>query len=99
MNKEPTITNAKLVNDTIQIFKNEKLLQEKITDSLKESNPKTSKFYMQPKIHKKDNPDRPVISSVNCHTSIISKCVDYHLQPVAKDIPSYVRDTKAFLRK
>ena len=45
MNKEPTITNAKLVNDTIQIFKNEKLLKEKITDSLKVPNPKTPILY------------------------------------------------------
>ena len=54
---------------------------------------------MQPKINKKDNPGRPVVSSVNCHTSSISKYVDYHLQPILKDIPSYVRDTKESLRK
>ena len=41
---------------------------------------------MQPKIHKKEKPGRPVVSSANCHTSSISKCVDYHLQPVLKNI-------------
>ena len=45
------------------------------------------------RIHKKDNPGQPVVSSVNCRTSSISKCVDYHLQPIAKVVPSYVRDT------
>ena len=38
-------------------------------------------------IHKQGNPGRPVISSVNCHTSNISKYVDYHLQPIVQQIP------------
>ena len=57
---------------------------------------------MQPKIHKKGNPGQPVVISVNFHTistTGISKYVDYHLQPIVKDIPSYVRDTKDFLTK
>ena len=40
---------------------------------------------MQPKTHKKDKPGRPVVNSVNCHTSGISKYVDYRLQAIAKD--------------
>ena len=40
LNKDPTSTNAKLVNDTIQRFKKEKLHKEKIADGLKVSNPK-----------------------------------------------------------
>ena len=79
--------------------KKEKLLKEKIADGLKVSNSKNPKFYMQPMTHRKDNPGRPVVSSVNCHTSSISKYVDYHLQPIVKDMPSYVRDTKDFLTK
>ena len=64
LNKDPTTTNAKLVNDAIQRFKKEILLKENIADGLKVSNSKTPKFYMQPKIHKKYNPGRPVVSSV-----------------------------------
>ena len=44
LNKYPTTTNAKLVNDTTKRFKKEKFLKEKITDGLKESNPKSPKF-------------------------------------------------------
>ena len=43
LNKDPTTTNAKLVNDTIQRFKKEKLHKEKIADGLKVSNPKKLK--------------------------------------------------------
>ena len=61
--------------------------------------PKTPKFYLRPKVHKEGNPGRPVVSSVNCHIANISKYVDYHLQPIVKEIPSYVKDTQDFLKK
>ena len=79
LNKDPATTDVKLVNDTIQRFKKENLLKEKLADGLKVSNPKTLKFCMKPKLHKKDNPGQPVVNSVNCHTSGISKYVDYRL--------------------
>ena len=39
-----------------------------------------------------------MIISINCYTSKISEYVDYHLQPVVKEIPSYVQYTTDFLR-
>ena len=38
-----------------------------------------------------------MISSVNCHSSKISKYVDYHLQTIVREIPSYIKDTSDFL--
>ena len=35
---------------------------------------------------------------VNCSASNISKYVDYHLQPIVKEIPSYVKYTKYFIQ-
>ena len=40
-----------------------------------------------------------IISSINCHTYKISKHVDHYLQPVMKEIPSYVKDTNDFINK
>ena len=68
------------LNDTIKRFKKQKLINEKVAEGLKTNDPQTSKFYLQPKMHKEGNPGRPVVSSVNCHTANISKYVDYHLQ-------------------
>ena len=82
----------KLVNDTITRFKKEKLLPQNITDGLNTSIPRTPKFYLSPKIY-------PVISSVDCHTSNISRYVDYHLQPIPKNIPSYIKDRNDFIKK
>ena len=40
-----------------------------------------------------------MVSSINYHTANISKYVDYHLQPIVKQIPSYVNDTNNFINK
>ena len=48
---------------------------------------------MLPKIHKINNPGRPVISSVNSHMEKISAYVDEFLRPIAEPLPSYIRDT------
>ena len=47
---------------------------------------KTSEFHLLPNIHKVNNPGRPVISPVNCHTTEISELVDYYLQPQLKKL-------------
>ena len=57
-----------------------------VADGLITSKPQTPKFYISPKIHKENNPGRPIINSINCHMSKISKYVDYHLQPIMKEI-------------
>ena len=50
-------------------------------------------------IHKEGNPGRPVIISTNCHASKISEYVFYHLQPITKQISSYVKDASYFISK
>ena len=52
----------------------------KTANSLLEEKIETPEFQLFPKIHKASNPGRPVISSINCHTSRISEFVDYYLQ-------------------
>lgn len=59
------------------------------------NDPKTTKFYLKPSIHKEDNQDRPV----NCLTANILKYVDYQIQLIDKEISSYVEDTQDFLKK
>ena len=70
----------------------------KTANSLLEEKIKTPEFHL-PKIHKANNPGRPVISSSNCCTSRISEFVDYYLQPEVKKLKSYVKDTTDFIKK
>ncbi|XP_070573541.1 uncharacterized protein [Ptychodera flava] len=62
------------------------------------SDPRPGKFYMLPKIHKKGIPFRPIISTISHPTQGISEYIDYHLQPLAANLPSYVKDTTHFLQ-
>ena len=59
----------------------------------------TITFYISPKIHKENNPGRPVINSINYHISEISPFVDHDLQPLGGEIPSYIKDTTDFINK
>ena len=88
-----------MVNDTIERFKKENLLSKNLADGMKSFNPKTQKFYISPNIYKENHPERPMINSINCHTSEISRFVDHHLQPVVREIPSYIKDTNCFKNK
>ena len=99
LQEDATLQQSNLVNDTIDRFKKENLFSKILADGLKSVNPKPPKFYISPKIHKENNPGRPVINSINCHTSEISRFVDHHLQPVVREIPSYIKDTNDFINK
>ena len=66
---------------------------------IKIQNKRTPWFYTKPKVLKIGITGRPVISSVNCHSSKIQEYVDYHLQPIVREIPLYIKDTSNFLRK
>ena len=87
------------VNHTVEHFKKSKFISERIASMLKCKDPKPPKFYTLPKIHKNNNPGRPVISSIGCHTANISKYVDHHLQEHVSKLPSYVKDTTDFINK
>ena len=60
------------------------MLPENIADAITTISLRKTKFYMSPKIHKPNNPSHAVISSVDFHTSNISRYIDYHLQLIVK---------------
>ena len=96
---DPTELHTEKIKSEINNLKNENLLTLEIANSLLEEKIKTPEFHLLPKIHKANNPGRPVISSINCHTSRISEFVDYYLQPEVKKLKSYVKDTTDFIKK
>ena len=49
----------KLVNDIVERFKKDNSIPPKLADGLITSNPRSSKFYISPKIHKENNAGRP----------------------------------------
>ena len=74
-----------LVKETIKYFE--------VKDS------KFARFYLLPKIHKRLNnvPGRLVISNCAYYTENISAFLDFHLQPLAQAVKSYIKDTNDLL--
>ena len=63
--------------------------------------PKFARFYLIPKIHKRLNnvPGRHIISNCGYYTKNISAFLDFHLQPLAQAVKSYIKDSNDFLNK
>ena len=95
----PTATHSDIVNNTIRNFVKEKLLSEHIAKALTVDNPKTARFYLLPKIHKINNPGRPITNAINSPTSSIAEFVDYQLKPIVQNLKSFIKDTTDFLNK
>ena len=59
--------------------------------------PRTSKFYLLPKIHKPDNPGRPTVSTCSCPTELLAVYLDHVTAPFVQSLDTYVKDTTHML--
>ena len=92
VNKDLTQANQKIVKDTVNKF----ILEQKLPSTARNlfvTTPKTSTFYLKPKIHKPNNPGRPIISACICPTELISSFLDKKMAPFVKSLPTYIKDT------
>ncbi|KAJ8022711.1 hypothetical protein HOLleu_37688 [Holothuria leucospilota] len=94
---DPTSDSQALVKKTLtNLIRNNQL--PKSATSLLHPCPQISNFYLLPKIHKANNPGRPIVSSHSCPTVLISEFLDSVLFPLVSALPSFVQDTPHFLR-
>jgi hypothetical protein len=61
--------------------------------------PKPGRFYLLPKIHKENNPGRPIMSANGHPTENISEFIDFHLRSFVENLPSHFKDTTDHLKK
>ena len=92
VDKDLTSANQKTVKKTIQdlIDKQELPVTAK---NLIVTTPRTSHIYFKPKIHKPNNPGRPIVSACSCPTELISSYLDRIMVPIVKSLPSFIKDT------
>ena len=83
----------------MESFRKHELLSNLTANKLTVDKVRTPQFHIFPKIHKTNIPGIPVVSSVECHTSKISKFVGHYLQPHAKSLSSYIKDTSDFVNR
>ena len=93
-----------LVNTIIKALEKIRLRGDLSSDTLNYfvvEDPKFARFYLLPEIHKRlhNVPGRPVISNCGFYTENISSFLDYHFQPLAQKVKSYIKDTNHFLNK
>ena len=55
--------------------------------------------YLVQKLHKEGKPCTPGVSSIDCHTTKLSKYIDNQLKPHVKEIKSYVKGSTDFIWK
>ncbi|XP_033124709.1 uncharacterized protein LOC117123022 [Anneissia japonica] len=60
--------------------------------------PTCSKFYMLPKIHKKNSTGRPIVSTCNCPTVVISQFLGSIFTPIVQTLPTYIKDSSEAIR-
>ena len=84
-----------MISDVLETVKDRGDIDDSTLDYLVINNPRLGHFYLLPKIHKRQNgvPGRPVISNCGYFTENISEFLDHHLQPLAKSVASYIKDT------
>jgi hypothetical protein len=90
--EDPTSDQQSLISDTIHDLIKEKELPP-IATNLLQDDPRSARLYLLPKIHKPNNPGRPVVSNSNCPTEIISRYLDNILAPIVQTLPTYIKDT------
>jgi len=90
-------TNTKVLKIIEDMFDREEIDETTYNFLADDSNLRTPQFYMLPKIHKHDNPGRPILSGNGGPTERISKYLDYYLRPISQTVDSYIKDTGDFL--
>lgn len=94
-----TYEHHKLITSRLRALSIAGLLPEHADKFMINQDCRISPFYLLPKIHKINNPGRPIVSGIDSPTDRISATVDNVLRPYVKKIPSYIKDTRDFLNK
>ena len=96
---DPTKQHEEIINKTSKTSTKEKSLPKQLGKNLLQNNSKTPNVYFLPKIHKTNNPERPIVSSIGSPTAKSSHFVDIHLEKIVNGIKSHIKDTSDFINK
>ncbi|CAN7950103.1 unnamed protein product [Ixodes hexagonus] len=99
LDTDPTSEYRQIVMTNLSKLNKEKKIDDKTMRSLIPLDPQPGGFYMLPKIHKQNNPGRPIISGIGTVTENISSFIDLLIKDIPPKFASYVKDTNHFLRE
>jgi hypothetical protein len=99
LDSDPTLDFTQKITRALEAIHARGHIDDKTMEYLTPEDPKPGRFYLLPKIHKENNPGRPIVS-VNGHpTEKISEFIDFHLRPFVENLPSHIKDTIDYLKK
>ena len=93
VDKDLTSANQQIVKSTI----NDLIVKQELpatASNLIITTPRTSCIYFLPKIHKPNNPGRPIVSACSCPTEHLDKI----MASIVRSLPSYVKDSQHALQ-
>lgn len=97
LDSDPTKEHKELITTALQDLAEEGAVDAKLCRSLISGHATPGRFYMLPKIHKKDHPERPNISGTGTLTETISCYIDFLIKDIPPTHPSYLHDMNHFL--
>lgn len=87
------------ITTTLSQLKQLGKITSEILNRIKPTHSRPGRFYLLPKIHKLNNPGRPIVSGLNTVTENISGLVDSLMKDIPPNFPSYLKDTNHFLQE
>ncbi|CAN7979088.1 unnamed protein product [Ixodes persulcatus] len=94
---DPTQRFSIIINRTLEDLRNSNKINGDQYTYLQSKNAHPGVFYMLIKVHKPNNPGRPIISGIGTPTERISEFVDHAIKHIPPLLQSYVKDTTHFL--
>ncbi|XP_077977051.1 uncharacterized protein LOC144442164 [Glandiceps talaboti] len=98
LDEDPTDLYLKQLERKIKRWEQKKWISRDLSNKLIPKEPKPGHFYGLPKIHKENTPLRPIIPQCQSLTTPLAQYVDFILQPIVHDLPSYIKDTTHHLQ-
>ncbi|XP_069610950.1 zinc finger protein 208-like [Ranitomeya imitator] len=77
------------------------IIPKRLVDLIEKMHPRMPTLYLIPKIHNNpsDPPGRPIVSGNGGLCEVITQILDHYLKPLVSELPSYIKDTTAALRR
>ena len=97
LDNDPINVNQRLVKSTVTDFINSGELPPTAKHSVMQT-PRTSRFYLLPKVHKEGNPGRPIVSACSCPTENIASYLDQIMPPLVRGLDTYIKNTNHALQ-
>ena len=99
LDTDPSKTSVNRINKKLKSLKDQDKLNKRTYDQIRPKDATIAKFYGLPKIHKDNNPLRPIVSLPGSPTYNLSKYLADILKPLVSTSPHSVKNVNAFLSK